>query len=177
MSAPVVETPVVPTPEEAAAQVVADTAAAGKPELTAEQLKAEVASVRAEAARYRTEARDAKEALAKAKTPEEFQKAIDDWQKKLDDQATASARELAVVKHGLTPALAKRLITSGTPEEIEADAKELAELLPKTEPAPAPRAKRVGGGLNGNVADGSAVKYDPAALAIEAEQASHRLFG
>lgn len=173
MSTTPVET--VPTQAEAAAKIVADVAEAGKPELTPEQLKAEVASVRAEAARYRTERNELREQLGKAKTPEEYQKAVDEWQKKLDDQTTASAREVAIAKHGLTEKLAKRLIKSGTPEEIEADAAELAELLPQT--AEAPKPKRVGGGLNGKSTDSGATKYDPAALAIEAEQASHRLFG
>lgn len=88
----------------------------------------ELKKARGDAARYRTGLREAEAKLAAAKTPEEFETAT----RELAQQNAKLTREINVrdvaAKHGLPPALAARLQGS-TPEEMEADAVELAKLV------------------------------------------------
>lgn len=118
----------------------------------------ELKKARGDAARYRTGLRDAEAKLAAAKTPEEFETAT----RELAEQNAKLSREIAVrdvaAKHGLPPALAARLQGS-TPEEMEADAVELAKLV-----APAPTSSGTpSGGLDPSADDDD--EMDPRKLA------------
>lgn len=106
-------------------------------EMTPEQLKAELAKVRREAAKYRTDLRAAEPLVAKARELEEANKT--EAEKLAEKHAAAEARALAAETRlarldacaatGLDPKFAGRLQGS-TPEELEADAKELVALFP-----------------------------------------------
>lgn len=108
-----------------------------------EWARKELSKARSDAARYRTSLRDAEAKLADAKSPEDIEAAV----REVREANEKLTREIAVrdiaAKHGLPPALAAR-VAGSTPEEMEADAKELAKLI-----APAPTGTP-GGGLNPN---------------------------
>lgn len=99
-----------------------------KPALSLEDALSEVTKTRAEAANYRTRAKAAEKALAEAKTLEEVQQIID----KMTGEREAAERTLlaenVALTHKLPPALAARL-QGNTREELEADAKALAEFV------------------------------------------------
>jgi len=87
----------------------------------------------AEAANYRTKLREAEKALEAAKTPEEVEALLTGWKAEREEQErkdAEAARALLIeniaLKHHLPEALAKRLV-GNTREELEADAKALAE--------------------------------------------------
>ena len=121
--------------------------------LDPEVLRKNLKRANADAAKYRTSLRAAEERLRGAKTVEEFEAAT----KSLSDTIVALERELAITKHNLPEALAKRL-TGNTREELEADAKELAALIPSN-PADEPD---LDGGLS---ASGNSARETPQELA------------
>jgi hypothetical protein len=114
--------------------------------------------VRAEAANYRTKLREAEKRVSEAKSPEDHEAAL----KELRESNAKLERDILVRdvagKHSLPASLAARLQGS-TPEELEADAKELAKLLaPPAPPAGTPR-----GGLDPS--DNDDGEMDPRKLA------------
>lgn len=147
-------------------------------ELTPEQLKAELAKVRREAAKYRTDLRAAEPFVAKARELEEASKTeaqkLAEAHKSAEERATAAEARLArldvCLKVGLDPKFAGRL-QGTTPEELEADAKELAGLFPAapsgTSPDPGrkPRARLDSARPNAGATDEST---DPDAIAARA---------
>lgn len=148
MSDEIVEQTEAPVTPEAAPEAPKETA-----ELTPEQLKAALADARKEAASYRTKLRDAEPFVAKAKELEEASKTeaqkLAEAHKTAEERATAAESRLArldaCLKSGLDPKFAGRL-QGATPEELEADAKELSELFATktssdTPPAPSPGRK------------------------------------
>lgn len=100
------------------------------PAMSLEDALEEVTKTRGEAANYRVRAREAEEALAKAKTLDEVNEIV----AKMTSDREVSERALLVenvaLKHSLPEALAARL-QGATREELEADAKVLAELIPE----------------------------------------------
>lgn len=90
-------------------------------ELDLERAKAKIAKANDEAKNLRTRLREKEEALKVAKSPEEVEEAV-----------TKATRDLLIenvaLKHKLSEKVAKRL-TGTTREELEADAKELADLF------------------------------------------------
>jgi outer membrane biosynthesis protein TonB len=117
--------------------------------------------LRAEAANYRTRLREAEQKLTDAKTPEEVEAAVAE----LREQNAALERSILVrdvaSEFSLPKALADRLVGS-TKEELEADAKELAKLVPAVEdPAPG----RVEGGLTPLTDEADELPNDPRELA------------
>lgn len=123
-----------------------------------EWARKELTKARGDAASYRTRLREAEAKLAEAKTPEDIEAAVADLKAaNADLERQIVVRDVAA-KHNLPPALAKRL-TGSTPEELEADAKELAKLV-----APAPTTpSSPAGGLNPGDNDDS--PSDPRTLA------------
>lgn len=113
-----------------------------------------------EAASYRTQLREAQAMLAKAKSPEEFEAAVAEFNERLAETELNAAKATAALKYNLPDTLVARLQGS-TPEELEADAKALSELVQT-----APKNERLRGGLNpaGNT---EPEKYDPKKLASE----------
>jgi hypothetical protein len=119
----------------------------------------ELASVRQEAGKYRQALRDAKAQLEGAKTPEEFAAATTELTNKVADLESQLLRQTIGNTHKLPQALIGRLQGS-TPEEIEADAKELQKLVKvKAEP------DRLRGGVDPTEDDDS---FDPVAAARKA---------
>lgn len=118
----------------------------------------ELTSVRQEAGKYRQQLRDAKAALENAKTPEEFEAATTELTNKVAVLEQELLRTRIGTTHKLPAALIARLQGS-TPEEIEADAKELQKLVKvKAEP------ERLGGGLDPSEDE----SFDPVAAARKA---------
>ncbi len=107
-----------------------------KDDLTPEQLKAALKAAREEAAGWRVKYRDAEPHVQKAKELEEASKTeaqkLAEAHKAAEERATAAEARLArldaCIKVGLDPKFLGRLQGS-TPEELEADAKELAEMF------------------------------------------------
>lgn len=95
----------------------------------------ELTDVRAEAANYRTRLREAEQKLSEAKSPEEVDAAISEMR----EQNAKLERQILVgkvaQKYELSDLLASRL-NGSTEEELEADAKLLAEAMPKATPTP-----------------------------------------
>lgn len=96
-----------------------------------------VTDLRNEAASWRTKLREAEDKLKDAKTPEELEALRQEMAKEREDadkKAAETAHQLLVenvaLKFGLPEKLAKKL-TGKTREELESDAKELAEFAPK----------------------------------------------
>ncbi|MFE4451426.1 hypothetical protein [Streptomyces sp. NPDC056796] len=129
-------------------------------EVPAEVLRQKLTDANAEAANYRIKLRETEAKFANAKTPEEFEAAVAE----LKEQNAALERSILLntvaAKHELPPVLAKRL-TGNTPEELEADAKELAKLIVPAAP------ESLGGGLTPD--DGSD-DFDP----VKASRAARR---
>lgn len=101
--------------------------------------EAYVKQLREESASYRTKLREAEDRLKEAKTPEEVEAIRQEMAKEREDadkKAAEEAHQLMVENVALTyklpPKLAKKLAGS-TREELEADAKELAEFAPKAD--------------------------------------------
>ncbi|WAB08713.1 scaffolding protein [Streptomyces phage Andris] len=98
-----------------------------------EVLRKKLTDANAEAANYRTKLRETEAKLSKAKTVEEFEAATSE----LRGQIEALERQILLndvaAKYELPPALAKRL-TGSTPEELDADAKELQKLVAPSQP-------------------------------------------
>ncbi|MEU7400077.1 hypothetical protein [Streptomyces sp. NPDC044948] len=126
----------------------------------AEVLRQKLTEANAEAANYRVKLREVEARFAGAKTPEEFEAAVAE----LKSQNEALERQILLntvaAKYELPEALAKRL-TGATPEELEADAKELQKLVA----APAPES--LGGGLTPSDGDED---FDPVKAARAARQ-------
>lgn len=167
------------TPEaEAAETEEAPEATEENTELTPEQLKAALAAARREAAGYRTKLRDAEPFVAKARELEEASKTeaqkLAEAHKSAEERASAAEARLTrldtCLKVGLDPKFAGRLQGS-TPEELEADAKELAALFADkqsgTSPDPGrkPRARLDSARPNPGASDES---IDPDAIAAKA---------
>lgn len=114
----------------------------GEPPAKPSGVDARLHEVNEEAKKYRLEAKTLKQEVAALSTQ------IGDVQKLLElerqqreaaqAQAVTAAKKAAAIKFGLPEAMAERF-KGNTPEEIEADAKALAELLPKPQ-TPAPQA-------------------------------------
>lgn len=125
----------------------------------ADVLRQKLTDANAEAANYRVKLRETEAKFANAKTPEEFEAAVTE----LKAQNAALERSILLntvaAKHELPPALAKRL-AGATPEELEADAKELAKLI-----VAAPES--LGGGLT---PDDGTDDFDP----VKASRAARR---
>lgn len=118
----------------------------------------ELTSVRQEAGKYRQQLRDAKAALESAKTPEEFAAATTELTNKVTELEQELLRTRIGTTHKLPQALIARLQGS-TPEEIEADAKELQKLVKvKSDP------ERLSGGLDPTEDE----SFDPVAAARKA---------
>jgi hypothetical protein len=123
----------------------------------------ELASVRQEAGRYRQLARDVKAQFEGAKTPEEFEAATADLTSKVTELEQQLLRQTIGNTHKLPQSLIGRLQGS-TPEEIEADAKELQKLVKvKADP------ERLSGGLDPSEDD----SFDPVAAARKARASRH----
>lgn len=121
-------------------------------------LRKTVSDLRTESAARRTENRRLQEAndelrtqLTNATSNEDFQTAIAEYDDKVKAAQLEAARERTGRKYGLPDALVSRL-AGESPEELEADAKELQALVapqgaPTPPPAPQPPAR---GGLDPN---------------------------
>jgi hypothetical protein len=125
-----------------------------KPELSAEQLQAELAKVRKEAAGYRTKLREAEPLVKAAQEAEEankteIQRAIERAEAA---EKTAAERELALYRrdladeHGI-PANKTHLLGSGSREEMEAIAAEIGPLFASAAKTPPPPSDRPVEGL------------------------------
>ncbi|KPC89299.1 hypothetical protein ADL35_02350 [Streptomyces sp. NRRL WC-3753] len=129
-------------------------------EVPAEVLRQKLTEANAEAANYRVKLREVEARFAGAKTPEEFEAAVTE----LKTQNEALERKILLntvaAKYELPETLAKRL-TGATPEELEADAKELQKLVA----APVPES--LGGGLSPSDGDED---FDPVKAARAARQ-------
>lgn len=135
--------------------------------------RGELSRARSEAGNYRTQLREAQKALGEAKSPEEFAAATAELSDKIAKLETANMRSEAARKHNLPDALAARL-QGATAEEIEADAKALAELIPAATPKQTPPARPPRGGLN-PAGDLDPDETDPAKLAMAVERHTRRL--
>ena len=129
-------------------------------EVPADVLRKELTGARADAANYRTKLRDAEAKLSEAKTVEEFEAATAELKGQIETlERTILLRDVAA-KYELPEALAKRL-TGSTPEELEADAKELQKLVAPAAP------ESLAGGLDPEDNDED---FDP----VKAVQAARR---
>jgi hypothetical protein len=103
-----------------------------------EWVRNELKKVRGEAAGYRTRLRDAETKLQDAKTPEQVEQVLKDFatQREEAEKADRAATHALLVENvGLSAGLPKALhgrIQGSTREELEADAKALAELFGKS---------------------------------------------
>jgi hypothetical protein len=104
-------------------------------------LRKKLTDANAEAANYRTKLRETEAKLSSAKTVEEFEAATAELKGQIDALERKILLSNVAQKYELPEALAKRL-TGTTPEELEADAKELQKLVAPAEP------ESLGGGLN-----------------------------
>lgn len=140
------------TETEAAEQTeVAPEAATETTDLPAEDLRKELEKVRREAASWRVKYRDAEPLVQKAKELEEANKSeaqkAAEARAAAEQRATASESRLARLEACLNAGLDRKFadrLKGSTPEELEADAKELSELFASREsdtPAPSPGRK------------------------------------
>ncbi|AUG87194.1 head scaffolding protein [Streptomyces phage Omar] len=123
------ETPAEETPAETPAETV-----------PADVLRKELTSTRAEAANYRTKLREVEAKLSQAKTVEEFEATTSELRGQIEALERQILLKDVAAKYELPEALAKRL-SGSTPDELEADAKELQKLVAPPEP------ESLGGGL------------------------------
>jgi hypothetical protein len=93
-----------------------------------EWARTKLTKANSEAANYRTKLREAEEKLKDAKTPEEVEEIVNQMTKDREQSEIALLRENVALKFKLPAALQKRL-SGTTREEMEADAKELADLF------------------------------------------------
>lgn len=132
-----------------------------KPALSLEEALSEVTKTRGEAANYRTKLREAESKLANAKTLDEVNEIVSNLTTERETAERALLVENVALKHNLPEALQKRLVGS-TREELEADAKALAALIPASvEEEETP--PRLSGGLTPD--DGHTEITDPGELA------------
>jgi hypothetical protein len=126
----------------------------------ADVLRKKLTDANAEAANYRTKLRETEAKLSSAKTVEEFESATADLKGQIEALERSILLTNVAQKYELPEALAKRL-TGATPEELEADAKELQKLIAPSAP------ESLGGGLN---PEDDADDFDP----VKAAQAARR---
>lgn len=131
-----------------------------KPQMSLEDALAEVEKTRGEAANYRVRARNAEEALKSAKSLDEVNEIVANMSVEREKAERALLVENVALKHNLPDALAARL-QGATREELEADAKALASLIPAPQEEPTPRLR---GGLD-PTDPGDTDSSDPGALA------------
>ncbi|AXQ61066.1 scaffolding protein [Streptomyces phage Hank144] len=138
----------VETPQEGETPQGDETPTEGKPEekpaeetVPADVLRKQLTSANAEAANYRTKLRETEAKLSSAKTVEEFESATAELRGQIESLERTILLNNVAQKYELPEALAKRL-TGSTPEELEADAKELQKLV--APPAP----ESLAGGLD-----------------------------
>lgn len=124
-----------------------------------EVLRKELTEARAEAANYRVKLREAEAKLSQAKTVEEFEAAVAELKAQNDALERQILLNEVAAKYELPPALAKRL-TGSTPEELEADAKELQKHIAPSAP------ESLSGGLSPDDGD----DFDPVKAAREARK-------
>ncbi|ATI18710.1 scaffolding protein [Streptomyces phage Daudau] len=98
-----------------------------------EVLRKKLTDANAEAANYRTKLREAESKLSSAKTVEEFEAATAELKGQIEALERSILLRDVAAKYELPEALAKRL-TGTTPEELEADAKELQKLVAPAAP-------------------------------------------
>ncbi|WP_436739932.1 hypothetical protein [Streptomyces sp. BBFR102] len=125
-----------------------------------EVLRKKLTEANAEAANYRTKLREVEARFADAKTPEEFEAAVAELKAQNEALERTILLNTVAAKYELPAALATRL-AGATPEELEADAKELQKLV-----APAPP-ESLSGGLD---PDEDSDDFDP----VKAAQAARR---
>ncbi|WP_405665419.1 hypothetical protein [Streptomyces sp. NBC_00055] len=99
----------------------------------ADVLRKKLTDANAEAANYRTKLRETEAKLSSAKTVEEFESATADLKGQIEALERTILLNNVATKYELPAALAKRL-TGATPEELEADAKELQKLIAPAAP-------------------------------------------
>ena len=127
-------------------------------DLSLEQALDALKQTRTEAKNYRLRLRDAEARLAEARTPEQIQALVDEMRSERENAERALMVENVALKFNLPEALASRLQGS-TREEMEADAKALAALIPVEQDD----ADNYDGGLTPGRRDD--LPDDPAALA------------
>lgn len=125
-----------------------------------EVLRKKLTDANAEAANYRTKLREVEAKLSEAKTVEEFEAATSELKGQVDALERAILLRDVAAKYELPAALAKRLAGT-TPEELEADAKELQKLVAPAAP------ESLGGGLD---PEDDSDDFDP----VKAVQAARR---
>lgn len=125
-----------------------------------EVLRKKLTDANAEAANYRTKLREAETKLSSAKTVEEFEAATAELKGQIEALERSILLRDVATKYELPEALAKRL-TGTTPEELEADAKELQKLVAPAAP------ESLAGGLDPEDND---EEFDP----VKAVQAARR---
>jgi predicted RNase H-like HicB family nuclease len=126
----------------------------------ADVLRKKLTDANAEAANYRTKLRETEAKLSSAKTVEEFEAATAELKGQIEALERTILLNNVAAKYELPDVLAKRL-TGATPEELEADAKELQKLIAPAAP------ESLGGGLN---PEDDADDFDP----VKAAQAARR---
>jgi hypothetical protein len=125
-----------------------------------EVLRKKLTDANAEAANYRTKLRETEAKLSSAKTVEEFEAATAELKGQIETLERTILLNNVAAKYELPEVLAKRL-NGATPEELEADAKELQKLIAPAAP------ESLGGGLN---PEDDADDFDP----VKAAQAARR---
>lgn len=129
----------------------------------ADVLRKKLTDANAEAANYRTKLRETEAKLSSAKTVEEFEAATAELRGQVDALERSLLLNTVAAKYELPAALAKRL-TGATPEELEADAKELQKLVAPSQP------ESLSGGLD---PEEDADDFDPVKAAQEARRARY----
>jgi hypothetical protein len=125
-----------------------------------EVLRKKLTDANAEAANYRTKLRETEAKLSSAKTVEEFEAATAELKGQIETLERTILLNNVAAKYELPEVLAKRL-NGATPEELEADAKELQKLIAPAAP------ESLGGGLN---PEDDTDDFDP----VKAAQAARR---
>ncbi|WP_406192372.1 hypothetical protein OH733_05405 [Streptomyces griseus] len=126
----------------------------------ADVLRKKLTDANAEAANYRTKLRETEAKLSSAKTVEEFESAVAELKAQNEALERTILLNTVAAKYELPAALAKRL-SGATPEELEADAKELQKLVAPAAP------ESLSGGLD---PEDDADDFDP----VKAAQAARR---
>ncbi|MCY0933636.1 hypothetical protein [Streptomyces sp. H34-S4] len=99
-----------------------------------EVLRKKLTDANAEAANYRTKLREVEAKLSEAKTVEEFEAATSELKGQVEALERSILLRDVAAKYELPAVLAQRLAGT-TPEELEADAKELRKLVAPAAPA------------------------------------------
>ncbi|MFF8845506.1 hypothetical protein ACF08N_22730 [Streptomyces sp. NPDC015127] len=161
---PVETSPEGETPQGAETESTEETPGEEKPAeevVPPEVLRKKLTDANAEAANYRTKLREAESKLSQAKTLEEFEAATSELKGQIEKLERDILLRDVAAKYELPEVLAKRL-TGSTPEELEADAKELQKLVAPSQP------ESLSGGLDPEDNDGDG--FDP----VKAAQAARR---